>query len=363
MLANRELLVSLRKEQDTLKGAFGSMTEGVALVSDTDQIAYANRHFRTLLGLTQSDPILFHDVISEQFASVVRLDEAGKPHPAPTEDAFLPERIYRATTRGDSPQTFEMRTFAVRSGILQKEGIGLGVLVRDVSEEMEMSRMKDRLVSIVAHELKTPITSLRLQAETLASGIGLEDKDRAQILTEMCEESIRLRKLIDDWLDLARLDEGKLLLEKKIVHIATPIDKAAKLVKTRFPIMVRRTIDADAECFRFDPARITQVFINLFSNSARYTKEDVPAEVTVDVRRVGETVEIAVEDNGIGIAPSKLPHIFERFYQADMRDRRRKGGTGLGLAIVQAIVEAHEGTIRVESREGEFTRFVIALPY
>lgn len=363
VLANRELLVSLRKEQDTLKGAFGSMTEGVALVSDTDQIAYANRHFRTLLGLTQSDPILFHDVISEQFASVVRLDEAGKPHPAPTEDAFLPERIYRATTRGDSPQTFEMRTFAVRSGILQKEGIGLGVLVRDVSEEMEMSRMKDRLVSIVAHELKTPITSLRLQAETLASGIGLEDKDRAQILTEMCEESIRLRKLIDDWLDLARLDEGKLLLEKKIVHIATPIDKAAKLVKTRFPIMVRRTIDADADCFRFDPARITQVFINLFSNSARYTKEDVPAEVTVDVRRVGETVEIAVEDNGIGIAPSKLPHIFERFYQADMRDRRRKGGTGLGLAIVQAIVEAHEGTIRVESREGEFTRFVIALPY
>ena len=113
----------------------------------------------------------------------------------------------------------------------------------------------------------------------------------------------------------------------------------------------------------FDIARITQVFINLFSNAARYGRDGVPAVVNVTVWRVDERIRIVVQDNGMGIEPGKLPHIFERFYQADMMDRRRRGGSGLGLAIVKAIVQAHGGTIAVESREGVFTRFTMELPY
>lgn len=179
----------------------------------------------------------------------------------------------------------------------------------------------------------------------------------------MQEESFRLRRLVDDWLDLTRFRDGHISLMPKIMHIATPIDKAAKLVTARFELKVTRTIDPEAECFKFDPERITQVFINLFSNAARYFREGVPPVVHVDVRRDGDKVRIRVQDNGIGIPKDKAAYVFERFYQADMTIARQRGGTGLGLAIVKGIVRAHQGTISLDGEPGCGTCFTIELPY
>lgn len=365
VLSNHQLVVSLTRAQDTLRSALSSMTEGVALVTtDTGRLAYSNRLFKQLFGLSTHTKRSFDAMLRERFVALRRIDEGGRTQSLELGlDALRPEAVYHLTSSEDRGQTLELRTFPIRTGMLAQSGVGLGIVVRDVSEEIQMSRMKERMVSIVAHELKTPITSLRLQAETLASQIGLSEEERDQILADMCEESVRLRKLIDDWLDLARFDEGMLSVDRKVVHIASAIDKAAKLVKARFELTVKRKIAPEAECFMFDIARITQVFINLFSNAARYGRNGVPAVVNVTVWRVDERIRIVVQDNGMGIEPGKLPHIFERFYQADMMDRRRRGGSGLGLAIVKAIVQAHGGTIAVESREGVFTRFTMELPY
>ena len=260
-------------------------------------------------------------------------------------------RIYRATA------------FSVDSANPDAGASDIGLLVRDISSEAEVERLKDQLISIVAHELKTPITTLRLQAETLATQIGLDDEERDQILADMQEESFRLRRLVDDWLDLTRFQNGHITLAPKIMHIATPIDKAAKLVKARFDLKVTRSIDSEAECFLFDPERITQVFINLFSNAARYFREGVLPAVHVDVRRKNDKVLIRVQDNGMGIPKEKAAYVFERFYQADMTMVRPRGGTGLGLAIVKGIVSAHKGTISLESEPGCGTCFIIELPY
>ena len=98
----------------------------------------------------------------------------------------------------------------------------MGIVFRDVSQDVQVEQIKDRLISVVAHELKTPITALRLQAETLATQIGIGEEERSQILQDMQDEAFRLRSLVDDWLDISRLEEGKVQLQRRIMHIATP---------------------------------------------------------------------------------------------------------------------------------------------
>lgn len=365
VLSNNQLLLSLTRAQDTLRTALSSMTDGVALLStDSGRLLYSNRIFKQLFSLTSHSKRSFEKLLQHRFVSLHRIYEGGRTVRLDlTLNALQPSGIYHLSTEGRQNQTIELRTFPIRTGLLAQQGKGLGIVVRDVSEEIYLSHMKEQLLSVVAHELKTPITSLRLQAETLSSQIGLSDDERDEILSDMREESVRLHRLIDDWLDLARLDEGMFAVDKRVTHIATAIDKAAKVTKLNYGLTVKRTIADDAECFMFDLERITQVFINLFTNAARYGREGVPVVVNVAASRAGDKIRIIVQDNGMGVPPAKLPHIFERFYQADMRDRRLQGGSGLGLAIVKAIVEAHGGTISVESRVNAFTRFKLELPY
>lgn len=179
----------------------------------------------------------------------------------------------------------------------------------------------------------------------------------------MVDESKRLSSLIDDWLDISRLQEGRFDLQLRVVQVAALIDKAIKLTKQRYDVQFTKHIDAEAECMRVDPDRITQVLINLFVNAGRYKKEGSQARCEVFVRRVEQMVEIVVKDYGVGIEPDQLEKIFDRFYQIDMTSRRRIGGTGLGLAICRAICEAHGGSIRAESVPGEWTEFIVRLPY
>ena len=220
------------------------------------------------------------------------------------------------------------------------------------------------MIGIVAHELKTPIATMRLQAETLTRGsVVLDDAEKREILADMVEESKRLSSLIDDWLDISRLQEGRFDLQLRVVQVAALIDKAIKLTKQRYDVQFTKHIDAEAECMRVDPDRITQVLINLFVNAGRYKKEGSQARCEVFVRRVEQMVEIVVKDYGVGIEPDQLEKIFDRFYQIDMTSRRRIGGTGLGLAICRAICEAHGGSIRAESVPGEWTEFIVRLPY
>ena len=148
-----------------------------------------------------------------------------------------------------------------------------------------------------------------------------------------------------------------------MVQVAALIDRAIKLTRQRYDVSFVKHIDPEAECMRVDPDRITQVFINLFVNAGRYKKEGTQARCEISVHKVEQMVEIVVKDYGIGIEAGQLEKIFDRFYQIDMTSRRRIGGTGLGLAICRAICEAHGGSIRAESVPGQWTQFIVRLPY
>lgn len=371
VLSNQQLLQSIANQHRMLEEVFSSMAEGVAILDHDGLLLKHNDCLSTILGLDLPShprpylmPLLKSAFVIRLASGMQKMDAKTALQPQIT--SFACDEIYRLTSiphATESERTLVAITFNIRAE--EKNGLqpSMGIVFRDVSQDVQVEQIKDRLISVVAHELKTPITALRLQAETLATQIGIGEEERSQILQDMQDEAFRLRSLVDDWLDISRLEEGKVQLQRRIMHIATPIDRAAKIVNARYPITVTRSIDTEAECFRFDPERITQVFINLFNNAARYHREGADPCVHVTVTKEGDWVAIRVKDNGVGIAKSKMPYIFEHFFQADMSIARRRGGTGLGLAIVKGIVDVHGGTISVASEVGVGTEFTLVLPY
>lgn len=219
-----------------------------------------------------------------------------------------------------------------------------------------------QLISVVAHELKTPVTTLRLQSETLQRQIRSGKlSDSQQLLTEMLEESERLQNLICDWLDVSRLEAGSLVIKPKVQTVTAILNKAMKSVHLHFPhLEVSLKVEPEAECVLADKDRMTQVFVNILENAARYNDKEKP---TCNVRseKIDDSVVISFSDNGIGVSEKHLSKIFDSFYQVDMGSGRKVGGTGLGLSICRGIMAAHGGKILAEQNPKGGTVFKISL--
>lgn len=238
---------------------------------------------------------------------------------------------------------------------------GIVLVFHDITELKKLEQVRKDFVANVSHELKTPITSLKGFAETLLDGAGENEEFRNKFLTIILNESDRLQALIQDLLDLSKSEQGfhldvqKVNLEdlvKETIEILLP--KAEKKnIKLSLSVSGNPMLDGDAP-------RLKQIIINLVSNSLNYTPAD--GSVSVNVEEKKEHVKLTVKDTGIGIKESEIPRIFERFYRVDKARSRNSGGTGLGLAIVKHLVEAHHGTIKVESKIGEGSQFIIRFP-
>ncbi|WP_226535387.1 two-component system histidine kinase PnpS [Fictibacillus halophilus] len=238
---------------------------------------------------------------------------------------------------------------------------GIVLVFHDITELKKLEQVRKDFVANVSHELKTPITSLKGFAETLLDGAGENEEYRNKFLTIILNESDRLQALIQDLLDLSKSEQGfhldlqKVNLEdlvKETIEILLP--KAEKKnITLSLSVSGNPMMDGDAP-------RLKQIIINLVSNSLNYTPAD--GSIFVHVEEKKEHVKLTVNDTGIGIKESEIPRIFERFYRVDKARSRNSGGTGLGLAIVKHLVEAHHGTIKVESKVGEGSRFILRFP-
>lgn len=239
---------------------------------------------------------------------------------------------------------------------------GAVVTFRDVTERREVDRLKDEFVSVVSHELRTPLTSIRGSLGLLAAGKLGEVPEKGRRMLEIAVQNTdRLIRLINDILDIERIESGRVTMEIK------PVD-AAELAHQAVDVMaamaeksdVRLYAWADRQPMEADPDRILQVLTNLLSNAIKFSPAG--AEVSVTVVRDGPEVVFRVRDQGRGIPQDRLESIFERFQQVDSSDARDKGGTGLGLAICRSIVQQHGGRIWVESEVGEGSTFTFTLP-
>ena len=358
VLANDALVRQLAKEHATLAAVFESVTDGIVILGRSGRILYANEYAGKLLNDGNSlIGIPGRQLIEKRYGESL-----------PVEAEFSHKRLVRRTDKAEM-QTIDAAGFLV-SDLPEISGARRGWLLRDISREAGLDAMKENLVSVVAHELKTPVTALKLLEENIIHRMkamkSRKTDAEAQIADaeELLSETNRLSQLIDDLLDVSRIEGGAMRLDKKIVQIASLIDRATRLTQARVPIHLVRRIDEDAEVVCVDPARFTQVFINLFVNAARYRRTDQPtAECRVDVTRSADgCVLIEVADFGQGIEPERLGRIFQPFYQSDMTTKRSSGGAGLGLTIVKGIVEAHQGRVSVKSIPGETTVFTITLP-
>lgn len=231
------------------------------------------------------------------------------------------------------------------------------------SESEEISRSKDEFIAMISHELRSPLNAILGWTRLLRKGQPDEELyDRA---TEIIERSARMQsQLIEDLMDTARIVSGKLRLEVRPVNLAVVIEKAMDVVRPAADakgVTVNAELDPVAGQITGDPDRLQQVVWNLLSNAVKFTKEG--GRVEVSLGRVDPNVQIAVRDTGRGIKPEFLPHVFERYHQADASGARRTSGLGLGLSLVRQLIELHGGSVAAESEgEGKGAAFIVKLP-
>lgn len=240
-----------------------------------------------------------------------------------------------------------------------KEIFQLTETINKLAETLEKQEvLRKRLTADVAHELRTPLTTLQSHMEAMIDGIWTPDSER---LKSCYEEIIRIKRMVGDLEKLAKYESENLILNKTEFDVLQLVEHIIQNFEMDF---INKGLNIKAygerEIVFADKDKISQVIVNLLSNALKYTPEG--GKVEVIVKGTEDTTVIRVKDTGNGIPAEDLPYIFERFYRADKSRNRLTGGAGIGLTITKAIVEAHKGNIRVNSKVNEGTEFIVSLP-
>ena len=236
-------------------------------------------------------------------------------------------------------------------------------LEREASQRDQLDRLKDEFVLTASHELRSPLTSVQGFAELLMlerDSLTPRQVETVEIILDNCRHLVRL---LNDLLDLARSDAGRLAITPKPTEVTPLIDDAVRTMRAQTESKgqdLTQEIEPGLPLVNVEADRIRQILVNLLTNAHEYSPKGASIEVTA--RPVGADVEIAVTDNGPGIPENQLDHIFDRFTRGDAGLTQRVGGTGLGLAISKSLVELHGGTIEVDSTPGVGSIFSLRLP-
>ena len=279
-----------------------------------------------------------------------RVNEALAGHPSrgrvSLSDAAGPRILSIATLPLDAPSSDAV------AGVL--------VIASDETRLDELERTRREFVTSVSHELRTPLSSINLMIETVLMDDG-DDEARRLFLPRIKSEVDRMVQLVEDLLELARAESGRLRLRRENVDLTSVANNIVKTFEPRaLQLGVKLRLDGTAARIDGDPDRLAQVFVNLIENALRHTPQG--GSVDVSIRPRDGAASLVIRDTGVGIPYNDLPHIFERFYVVDRSRAREAAGTGLGLSIVKQIVEAHGGTIVAESEFGLGATFTIVFP-
>ncbi|MBA1161695.1 HAMP domain-containing protein [Bacillus licheniformis] len=277
--------------------------------------------------------------------------------------------LFQNTVSTEKEQMIEMtlqgRTWVLLMSPLynQSHVRGAVAVLRDMTEERRLDKLRKDFIANVSHELRTPISMLQGYSEAIVDDIASSEEEKKEIAQVIYDESLRMGRLVNDLLDLARMEAGHISLNVEPVELREFFERVFRKfygVAVDKNITLSHNLDLHEAKFVFDPDKMEQVLTNLIDNAIRHT--NAGGTVHVDVQSAESGLKIAVKDSGSGIPEEDLPFIFERFYKADKARTRGKGGTGLGLAIVKNIVDAHNGSITVHSMLNEGTSFTFYIP-
>jgi signal transduction histidine kinase len=237
------------------------------------------------------------------------------------------------------------------------------LLWRDVRREVRLAEMRSQFVSSVSHELKTPLTAIRMFAETLGMGRATDTQTQSEYLETIVNETQRLTRLLNNVLDFSKIEQGKRIYRLEPTCLAEVVQAAARTLQ--YPLaqqgfQLRVEIENGLPAVRVDADAIEQAILNLLTNAMKYSGES--REIDLRLHLQGGRAVIAVRDKGIGIPRKEQSRIFEKFYRAPTPENLHVPGTGLGLTLVEHIAKAHGGHVEVQSEPGKGSAFSIHLP-
>ena len=241
--------------------------------------------------------------------------------------------------------------------------LGAVLIARDISRESETTRLKTEFVHNISHELKTPLTLIRLYGETLQRKENLTNEEKKDCYEIITKESERLSHLINNVLDFSRIETGRKEFDLKKGNLAEVIRDTLESYRYHLEkkgFVIHKDIATDLPEMNFDGEAIASVLINLLSNAMKFSPKE--KEVTVKLFTDNGNAVLQVADKGIGISPKEVPKIFQRFYQSENKIISETRGSGLGLTLVKNITEAHNGKVQVESEPGKGSTFSVILP-
>lgn len=327
------------------------------LTSMTDAVVTFNRDMTILLSNPQAEKIM-----QKWFLK----GGAGSKHPIPAEIYHMLDHVMTFEEGiEDELEIIGSYYFVSISPLYSRDSIrGAVVVLRDMTEQHKLEKLRSDFIANVSHELRTPISMLQGYSEAIMDDVVEDEAERKEIIKIIYEESQRMGRLVTDLLDLARLESGHMRLYTSSQEVVPVVDRIVHKFQQRAKeeqIELSFVSDVDAPLVaEVDEDRIEQVLTNLIDNAIRHTPEE--GNVTVRVEKDKLFAKVSVIDTGSGIPEEDLPYVFERFYKADKARTRGKGGTGLGLAIAKNIIESHQGTITVDSKVNNGTHFAFYLP-
>ncbi|WP_035340081.1 ATP-binding protein [Alkalihalobacillus hemicellulosilyticus] len=339
---------ALNQEKEQLARILGSMADGVITLNKYGKVVLAN-------------PPAERFIQSWSF-------EQGQIR----QEEKLPDTIrtlFEQVVTFEKEQTTEIevqgRSWTILMTPLYDQNVirGAVAVFRDMTEERRHDKLRKDFIANVSHELRTPISMLQGYSEAIIDDIAQSDEEKKEMAKIIYDESLRIGRLVNELLDLARMEAGHVELHAEHIQLHPFVEKVVRkfqgLAKEQNIALSLDATKLDKEA-TIDPDRIEQVLTNLLHNAIRHTSEQ--GHVTLRVRSFDEGTKFDVLDTGSGIPEEDLPFVFERFYKADKARTRSRGGTGLGLAIAKNIVEAHNGHISVHSKLNEGTEFTFFIP-
>ena len=347
----QEAQATTEGERRKLSSVLSYMTDGVIATDRKGRVILINDPAADMLDVSRET------VVSQPIVSLLGLDEEY------TFDDLSNEQDSIILDYSTKDKPYILRA---NFSIIQKEtGFvnGLIAVLHDITEQEKIDLERREFVANVSHELRTPLTTMRSYLEALAEG-AWQDRDIApQFLDVTQNETERMIRLVNDLLQLSKMDSKDYRFNKDWVDFILFFDKIIDRFEMTKGINVtfNRFLPKKAMFVEIDQDKITQVLDNIISNALKYSPEG--GTITFTVKEKEGFIEISVSDQGLGIPKDNLEKIFERFYRVDKARTRQMGGTGLGLAIAKEMISAHGGDVWAKSKEGKGTTIVFTLPY
>lgn len=345
-------LSTISEQRNEQNAVLSSMNEGVLAIDKKERIIHMNRVAGEILGVNH------RETKRDMIQSVIRFSNL--------------QEFIKALLGSQRPLSRDLtlvgeleKEVQVHGTVLldaESESIGALVVIRDVTHIRHLETVRSDFVANVSHELKTPITSIKGFVETLLSDDWHHDEDILRFLTIISQQAGRLNAIIDDLLTLSRLEQKDGQVIKEESQLAPIIETATYLCQLQAG---KKNIKIDVTCpselaLMANGPLLEQALVNLIVNAIKYSDPD--KNILILAEKHENTVVIYVKDEGFGIELNHQDRLFERFYRVDTARSRKLGGTGLGLSIVKHIISAHDGSIRVESKVGSGSTFIIHLP-